>query len=271
MAELTNAYVLEPGESAREAVRERISPSFWTSKGFHGASVNSEARSAAAVTRIPRRPFVAHSSQNAQCRTRLLLIRWRPHRFVGTDHRPHSGSVSGTPSGGFAEQVMTFASDTNLRDGLSDCAVCKHAQRLHRDACPSGNSSLRRRRRSTSHDRAIYGCAWIEPGPLPVCLRLQHLPSRSIASGHAITTPTASRRASGPRTVHAHPPRMPWSAAIGNDVRSSVTAGTPVASVPCRRLELSLTNRPSTRRQPTRTSPMPYGSTASEPTEPTHV
>ena len=37
---------------------------------------------------------------------------------------------------GFAEQLATFASDTPIRRGITDCALAKHAHHLRSDAMP---------------------------------------------------------------------------------------------------------------------------------------
>ena len=128
-------------------------------------------KSTSAVPRIPRGPFVAHASRIAQCRTTLLLIRWRPHRFAGTDHGPYSDTLSGTRSGGFAEQVMTFASGRRWGDLWNRSRVRTRTQCRARRGLRSRGHSLYGEKRIVSNDSRAHVCVTVEQETLSARLR----------------------------------------------------------------------------------------------------
>ena len=64
-------------------------------------------------------------------------------------------------------------------DNVSDYAVYRHTQRPRRDAMSRGDSSLRPRARTVSHDKAILAGARTEPRRCPVRLRVPPFGNRT--------------------------------------------------------------------------------------------
>ena len=117
-----------------------------------------DARSVLPAPTVPGRPFWSAALSDFGDNSR----RWRPIRiFV-------------MPS--------TAAPCTNMS---SACAQMRY---------PGSEWSRRRHSRTTSHDATTHGCARTEPVPLRLRIRKQTLPNRTIASGYAMTKPTAPRR-----------------------------------------------------------------------------
>ena len=92
-------------------------------------------------------------------------------------------------------RFTTFASDTCIPGNVSDYAVYRHTQRPRRDTMSRGDSSLRPRARTVSHDKAILPGARTEPRRFPVRLRCPHFrrgtahscPSHRSASDDLVT------------------------------------------------------------------------------------